>query len=80
MTGLVLFAIALVCLFLGYSVAFTFAGVSLIVGALTLGIDLFEFMPLSHYEHYGKYHFNGSSYVYIYGDCSTKNWLSRTAT
>jgi len=45
MTGLVLFAIALVCLFLGYSVAFTFAGISLIVGALTLGVDLFEFMP-----------------------------------
>jgi len=45
MTGIVLFAIALVCLFLGYSVAFTFAGVSLIVGALTLGVDLFEFMP-----------------------------------
>ncbi len=45
MIGLVLFAIALVCLFLGYSVAFTFAGVSLIVGALTLGVDLFEFMP-----------------------------------
>ena len=45
MTGLVLFAIALVCLFLGYSVAFTFAGVSLIVGVLTLGVDLFEFMP-----------------------------------
>ena len=45
MTGLILFAIALICLFLGYSVAFTFAGVSLIVGALTLGVDLFEFMP-----------------------------------
>ncbi len=45
MTGLILFAIALVCLFLGYSVAFTFAGVSLIVGVLTLGVDLFEFMP-----------------------------------
>jgi len=45
MTGLVLFAIALVCLFFGYSVAFTFAGVSLIVGVLTLGVDLFEFMP-----------------------------------
>ena len=45
MTGLILFAIALVCLFFGYSVAFTFAGVSLIVGALTLGVDLFEFMP-----------------------------------
>ncbi|MBL4822334.1 MAG: TRAP transporter large permease subunit [Colwellia sp.] len=45
MTGLILFAIALVCLFFGYSVAFTFAGISLIVGALTLGVDLFEFMP-----------------------------------
>jgi tripartite ATP-independent transporter DctM subunit len=45
MTGLVLFAIALVCLFLGYSVAFTFAGVSVIVGVAVLGIDLFSFMP-----------------------------------
>jgi tripartite ATP-independent transporter DctM subunit len=45
MTGLVLFGIALVCLFLGYSVAFTFAGVSLIVGVAVLGFDLFEFMP-----------------------------------
>jgi tripartite ATP-independent transporter DctM subunit len=45
MTGLVLFSIALVCLFLGYSVAFTFAGVSLIVGAFVLGPDLFAFMP-----------------------------------
>jgi tripartite ATP-independent transporter DctM subunit len=45
MTGLILFAIALVCLFLGYSVAFTFAGVSLIVGVVVLGPDLFAFMP-----------------------------------
>ncbi|HCM48603.1 MAG TPA: C4-dicarboxylate ABC transporter [Colwellia sp.] len=45
MTGIVLFAIALVCLFLGYSVAFTFAGVSLIVGTIVLGADLFAFMP-----------------------------------
>jgi len=45
MTGLVLFAVALICLFFGYSVAFTFAGVSLIVGVLTLGLDLFSFMP-----------------------------------
>ncbi len=45
MTGIVLFAIALVCLFLGYSVAFTFAGVSLFVGIYVLGIDLFAFMP-----------------------------------
>ena len=47
MTGIVLFAIALVCLFLGYSVAFTFAGVSLIVGTIVLGADLFAFMPYS---------------------------------
>jgi len=45
MTGIVLFAVALVCLFLGYSVAFTFAGVSLIVGTIVLGADLFAFMP-----------------------------------
>jgi tripartite ATP-independent transporter DctM subunit len=45
MTGLVLFGIALLCLFLGYSVAFTFAGVSVLVGVLVLGTDLFAFMP-----------------------------------
>ncbi|WP_440874811.1 TRAP transporter large permease [Thalassotalea sp. PLHSN55] len=45
MVGLALFFIALVCLFIGYPVAFTFAGVSLIVGVFTLGADLFAFMP-----------------------------------
>jgi len=45
MTGLILFAIALICLFFGYSVAFTFAGISLIVGVISLGADLFAFMP-----------------------------------
>lgn len=45
MTGLVLFAVALMFLFFGYSVAFTFAGISLIVGVLSLGTDLFAFMP-----------------------------------
>ena len=45
MTGLVLFGIAFLCLFLGYSVAFTFAGVSVLVGVLVLGVDLFSFMP-----------------------------------
>ncbi|AZQ83690.1 TRAP transporter large permease subunit [Colwellia sp. Arc7-635] len=45
MTGLILFAIALICLFFGYSVAFTFAGISLIVGVISLGSDLFAFMP-----------------------------------
>ncbi|MBA6224903.1 MULTISPECIES: TRAP transporter large permease subunit [unclassified Colwellia] len=45
MTGIVLFAVALMFLFFGYSVAFTFAGISLIVGVLSLGTDLFAFMP-----------------------------------
>lgn len=45
MIGLILFGIALVCLFLGYSVAFTFAGVSVLVGVIVLGPDLFAFMP-----------------------------------
>ena len=45
MEGLILFFIALVLLFAGYYVAFTFAGVSVIVGVFFLGIDLFEFMP-----------------------------------
>jgi tripartite ATP-independent transporter DctM subunit len=45
MTGLILFLVALLFLFFGYSVAFTFAGVSVIVGILALGTDLFAFMP-----------------------------------
>ena len=45
MTGIVLFAIAFLCLFMGYSVAFTFAGVSVLVGVIVLGPDLFAFMP-----------------------------------
>ena len=45
MIGLILFAIALLCLFSGYSVAFIFAGVSVLVGILALGTDLFAFMP-----------------------------------
>ncbi|ABG40811.1 TRAP dicarboxylate transporter, DctM subunit [Paraglaciecola sp. T6c] len=45
MTGLVLFGIALLCLFMGYSVAFTFAGVSVLIGVIVLGADLFAFMP-----------------------------------
>jgi tripartite ATP-independent transporter DctM subunit len=45
MTGIVLFAVALMFLFFGYSVAFTFAGISLIVGVISLGTDLFAFMP-----------------------------------
>jgi len=45
MIGLVLFLAALLFLFGGYSVAFTFAGVSVLVGVLALGLDLFAFMP-----------------------------------
>ncbi len=45
MEGLLLFAIAMIALFAGYSVAFTFAGVSVIVGVWVLGVELFEFMP-----------------------------------
>lgn len=45
MTGIILFFLALVMLFMGYSVAYTFAGVSLLVGISVLGLDLFAFMP-----------------------------------
>jgi tripartite ATP-independent transporter DctM subunit len=45
MIGIILFAIALVCLFIGYSVAFTFAGISVLVGVIVLGPELFSFMP-----------------------------------
>lgn len=45
MIGIILFVVALFLLFLGYSVAYTFAGVSVIVGVLTMGTDLFSFMP-----------------------------------
>ncbi|UAA38984.1 TRAP transporter large permease subunit [Paraneptunicella aestuarii] len=45
MEGIILFGLALVLLFLGAQVAFTFAGVSVIVGLIVLGADLFAFMP-----------------------------------
>ncbi|MEJ2417409.1 MAG: TRAP transporter large permease subunit [Exilibacterium sp.] len=45
MIGIILFILALLLLFAGYPIAFTFAGVSLIVSAATLGTDLFDFMP-----------------------------------
>lgn len=45
MAGIVLFIVALIVLFGGYSVAYTFAGISLMVGTLVIGLDLFEFMP-----------------------------------
>lgn len=45
MIGLILFAVTLLVLFFGYPVAFTFAGISLIVGTYVLGPELFAFMP-----------------------------------
>jgi len=45
MAGIILFLIALVLLFGGYSVAYAFAGISLIVGSIVMGLDLFAFIP-----------------------------------
>ncbi|WXT99634.1 MAG: C4-dicarboxylate TRAP transporter large permease protein DctM [Catillopecten margaritatus gill symbiont] len=45
MIGLVMFGITLALLMIGFPVAFTFAGVAVIFGTLTEGIDLFGFMP-----------------------------------
>lgn len=45
MIGIVLFITALCLLFVGYPIAFTFAGISLIFGWFALGADLFAFMP-----------------------------------
>jgi len=45
MIGIVLFVTALCLLFVGYPIAFTFAGVSLFFGWYVLGADLFAFMP-----------------------------------
>lgn len=45
MIGLIMFGITLVLLMVGFPVAFTFAGVAVIFGTLTEGIDLFGFMP-----------------------------------
>lgn len=45
MEGLILFFIALVLLFAGAPVAFTFAGISIFVGLAVLGPDLFGFLP-----------------------------------
>jgi len=45
MIGIVLFITALCLLFVGYPIAFTFAGISLVFGWFALGADLFAFMP-----------------------------------
>jgi len=43
--GIIIFVAALLLLFFGYYVAYTFAGVALVVGFIFLGLDLFAFMP-----------------------------------
>ncbi|MBE8189390.1 MAG: TRAP transporter large permease subunit [Candidatus Thioglobus sp.] len=45
MIGLIMFAATLILLMVGFPVAFTFAGVAVIFGTLTEGIELFGFMP-----------------------------------
>jgi TRAP-type mannitol/chloroaromatic compound transport system permease large subunit len=45
MIGLVMFGTTLLLLMVGFPVAFTFAGVAVIFGVLTQGVDLFGFMP-----------------------------------
>ncbi len=50
MIGLVMFAVALVLLLLGFPVAFTFGGVALIFGVFAEGWDLFAFMPFRIYN------------------------------
>ena len=45
MIGIALFICALIALFFGFPIAFTFAGISLIFGLFALGADVFAFMP-----------------------------------
>ena len=45
MIGLIMFGVTLILLMVGFPVAFTFAGVAVIFGTLTEGINLFGFMP-----------------------------------
>ncbi len=45
MIGLVMFIVTLVLLMVGFPVAFTFAGMAVIFGILSQGVDLFDFMP-----------------------------------
>ncbi|WP_428086198.1 TRAP transporter large permease [Candidatus Thioglobus sp.] len=45
MIGLIMFGVTLILLMVGFPVAFTFAGVAVIFGTLTEGVDLFGFMP-----------------------------------
>jgi tripartite ATP-independent transporter DctM subunit len=45
MIGLIMFGVTLMLLMIGFPVAFTFAGVAVIFGTLSEGINLFGFMP-----------------------------------
>jgi tripartite ATP-independent transporter DctM subunit len=54
MIGIYLFIFALVALFIGYPVALTFAGLSLLVGFWIEGFGLFEFMPYRLYSIMGN--------------------------
>lgn len=45
MIGLIMFLATLALLMAGFPVAFTFAGMAVIFGVLTQGVDLFAFMP-----------------------------------
>lgn len=50
MIGIYLFGVALVALFIGYPIALTFAGLSLLVGIFIEGPDLFAFMSYRLYN------------------------------
>ncbi|KAA0441293.1 MAG: TRAP transporter large permease subunit [Candidatus Thioglobus sp.] len=45
MIGLIMFLLTLILLMAGFPVAFTFAGVAVIFGVFTQGVELFAFMP-----------------------------------
>jgi tripartite ATP-independent transporter DctM subunit len=45
MIGLIMFVVTLILLIIGFPVAFTFAGIAVIFGTLTEGVELFGFMP-----------------------------------
>jgi TRAP-type mannitol/chloroaromatic compound transport system permease large subunit len=45
MTGLIMFAVALVMLLIGFPVAFTFGGIAVFFGLLTEGPEMFSLMP-----------------------------------
>ncbi|MFT6352269.1 MAG: TRAP-type mannitol/chloroaromatic compound transport system permease large subunit, partial [Neptuniibacter pectenicola] len=45
MIGIVMFAVALLMLLVGFPVAFTFGGVALLFGVFAEGAEMFAFMP-----------------------------------